>query len=1833
MANSQPVAIIGMAGRFPGADGIDRFWQNIADRQQSLTTISDDELLEWGEDPGNLNNPLYVRRRPLLEDAGAFDARCFGMTPREAEIRDPQYRLMLEVVHAALDHAGYDPTRYEGGIGVYAGSNVNRYRYDYVEQHPDLIRTVGLLAVDIANAPDYLSTFISYKLGLRGPAMTVLTACSSSLVAVHLACAALSNGDSDIAVAGGVDIEFPFHRGYQFLPGGITADDGTPRPFDEHATGTNFGNGAGAVVLKPLAAALADGDTVYSVIRGTAVNNDGDRKAGFSAPSVAGQSECIQAALRAADVDPRTITLVEAHGTATPVGDPIELTGLTDAFRTVAGGDLTPGSCAIGSVKSNIGHLGQAAGIAGLIKATLALHHRTIPASINFTTPNPAVDWSTSPFSVATRTRPWTVPDGQPRRASVSSFGIGGTNAHAVLEEAPAPTEPACTAEPPVRELVIWSAADETAADALRERLADHFAGFGDVHGDQAEPAPRRFGDAANTLRIGRTARRVRGAVVAVDAADAAGALRDPGRIVQSDGVHRQLVFGFPGQGAQQPGALADLYRDERTFRAGCDASFDVLEPLLGTDLRQLWLNGNPAELAETEVAQPLLYTIEYTLAHCLMRWGVEPSMLFGHSLGELVAAGVAGVLDFESGLRAVAGRAKAMARMPRGRMIAVAAAVEELADLQTDGVGVAAVNGARQTVLSGPVEAVAAVEAELGRRKVATRALRTSHGFHSASMADAAVEFEQLLSTLPLNTPEVPVISALTGEPVTAEEARSPRFWARQLVEPVLLDRVVGTVLAAGPSTVVEVGPGRTLAALLRGRPDMRATNSRSLPTTSPGAGTTHLLDELFAEVWVAGGNIAGWRDPAERQYRRTAVPGYPYQRRHYWLDRASAHEPRSPATPTPATPTPAARAVADEDLAVAPTRAELSPPSGQSWSLSTLEWIRDRDGSSSGTYVSLPLGVALVVASERNRARLQAAFGRAGYRTVVAVPGEFDPNDATAWRRLLERLDQAGTRPDVVAHALLLDAAPGADSSALEQDLDSAVYSLYAGVRACAEWQRRHRHTPTLVVLGRHQVDVTGSEPLNPAAAGAQALLRSVARELPGVTAACLDVSDNTPEDVLAGELRVLGDPLVALRGATRWLPRLRRLPAVASGSRPQLRRHGVHLITGGLRGIGLVTARALVDTGLRPRLGLLGRSLPDPATTDGQRLRDELEAFAAAGAEVELLIADVTEVASLTEAVDRLEARFGRVNGVFHSAGVPGGGLAERRAPSDIRAVLAPKTLGVLRLEEVFAKRPELDFLILYSSQAALAGLYGSADYAAANAFLDAHARNQVGAERATVSVQWPGWSEVGMATRSNVGLAALTGARVAAETAPSTAAPGGTDEPDGATDPRTVLTRRYAPGSSWELDEHVFEGNPVLPGTALLELAVLAGRQKLGESDLIELRDVVFLAPVVGATEIRVLAEDIAGSLRFHIQGRGMVASGEWTEHAAGTITTAKAVTGTDVAALWAELPMLEYDGLAGWIDFGTRWPEVSRSHGDGVQRIAEFALREEFHAELAEHPLHPAVVDAASGVLTDIERGRSYAPFLYRRVTVLKPLSPRVTVHARLTTDQGTKPRPTDFDLYDTDTGELLVRLSGFTLREVKGGMFGTGATPTPPAAGPANPIAVEPDERAPGLLNPRTGSEVLLTLLAGGLPPVVSVDPAGSRLQVEGMPWLDEPAYAPAPAGAEAPPPASPAPMESAAAVAAPRPTSAVPATRNPVPETDESAGGGSVVEVLGSLWTAALGVTDIGPDEDFFDVGGNSLAAVALIDLINRRFGVGLGAGAMFEFPTIRLLAGAIEG
>ncbi|GAA3438045.1 hypothetical protein GCM10018954_076610 [Kutzneria kofuensis] len=1115
--SNEPIAIVGLAGRFPGAHDVEGFWDILVRGRSEFTRFTEAQLLDYGEDPRLVAHPDYVAVRPVMPDIKTFDEKLFGMTPRQAEIRDPQYRAFLETAHAALENGGYDPHAYSGRIGVYAGANGNRYRIDSIEPATDIVATVGWEAIDFSNWPDYLSTFVSYKLGLRGPSLGVQTACSTSLVAVHQACMALRAGECDMAIAGGVDIEMPLCRGYLYVDGGVRARDGIPRPFDRDASGTNFGSGVGAVLLVPLSAAQAAGDHIYATIVGSAVNNDGDRKVGFTAPSAEGQSACIAAAIRQAGVDPRTISYIEAHATGTRLGDPIELTAMATAFKQVADGPLPSGYCGVGSLKGNVGHLGQAAGIVALIKTALAMERAVIPGTAHYRAPNGEFDLGGSPFYVTAENRPWPRVPGLPRRAGVSSFGIGGTNAHAVLEEAPLPP-----ATKPVRraELVVWSAVEDTAEQQLVGRLAEHFAG--------SDPAT--FADAAHTLRVGRTPRAHRGAVVATGPAEA-GDLVGSSRTLRGDDRSRAVVFCFPGQGAQHPGIARTLYETEPIFRRGCDQAFEVLSPLLGTDLRSRWLTAQePADLSDTLVAQPLLYVIEYTLAHYLMYLGVRPRVVLGHSLGELVAGAVAGVFGFEDGLRAVAARAQALGTAPAGGMLAVAAEPEQVLPVVDEKVTVAAVNSARQVVLAGTDADLVEAAERLRAAGIASRRMAVSHAFHTPATADAARRFADALAGLRLKQPRLTLVSGCSGQTVDPAEAASPEFWARQLTEPVRFADAVDHVLAtAGTPFAVEVGPPVLGGAL---RDQAKAADHDAVVVAAlPGArraGDPTAFPTLLGRLWVHGQDIDFHRYDNNGGYRRVPAPGYPYQRRRHWIDLARHRTGASAARSRPAV-------------------------TGQrrGYAFAEMDWVRAAGPAGEPQ----PGGVLAVLPAEPVADPVLAALDSTG-RPVRAVRTEGSTVD---WTAVFDDCARSTEPPELVVHglALRLPAETGLDD--IDEQLDQGLHGLLACAAACARYQRRLRRPVTLCVLTRYAVDVSGDEPVNPAAGMLVGALRTIEREAPGVRCVTVDLGPHVNPRSLAAELAELGglgEAQVALRGAVRWVPRLRLLRGGPDRSRPTAR-----------------------------------------------------------------------------------------------------------------------------------------------------------------------------------------------------------------------------------------------------------------------------------------------------------------------------------------------------------------------------------------------------------------------------------------------------------------------------------------------------------------------------------------------------------------------------------------------------------------------------------------------------------------------------------------------------
>ncbi|HYO14949.1 MAG TPA: amino acid adenylation domain-containing protein [Thermoanaerobaculia bacterium] len=906
-AGSREVAVIGMACRFPGAASVEGFWHNLREGVESISFFSDEELLAAGTDPALLADPAYVRAAGVVDGVELFDAAFFDVGPREAQLLDPQHRFFLEHAAEALERAGYgagSPGLAGFRVGVWAGSGMSGYA----------LRNLAGAGVDgfeatLGNDKDFVATRTSYKLDLRGPAMAVQTACSTSLVAVHAACQALLDGECEMALAGGVSLQVPMTSGYLFQEGGIASPDGHNRAFDAAARGTVAGNGVGVVVLKPLAAALADGDPVHAVIRGSALNNDGSGKVGFTAPSEEGQAAVISEALAAAGVEPGTIGCVEAHGSATPLGDPIEVAALTRVFR----GTAPPGSRLLGSVKTNIGHTNAAAGVAGLLKAVLAIEHGEVPPSLHFETPNPRIDFAASPFRVAAALEPW--PEtGSPRRAGVSSFGLGGTNAHVVLEEAPAPA-PSGPSRP--WKLLSLSARTPTALDAATARLAEHL---------RAHPE-QDLADVAFTLHVGRKGFEHRRTLVARDREDALAALeaRDPRRLLESavdPAATRPVAFLFSGLGEQYPGMARDLHGEEPVFREELDCCAEILAPLVGLDirdalfaeageapaggldLRRLLGRGPERErglLDRTAVLQPALFAVEYALARLWMDWGVRPQALLGYSLGEYVAAAVAGVLSLEDSLKLVAGRARLLDGLPEGAMLAVPLPAGEVEPLLGAELSLAVINAPRVSVVAGPAGAVADLQERLESAGHACRRLRTEHAFHSEMMRPVAGPLSALAREVTPRAPRIPYLSNVTGTWITPEAATDPEYWARHLLATVRFADGIGDLWREPGRVLLEIGPGASLSSLalqhpaVEGLPDPVALPS--LPSAYERTPAGAFLLGTLGKLWLAGVGVDWPRVYARERRRRVVLPTYSFERRRYWIDRRGAPAPQAAA------------------------------------------------------------------------------------------------------------------------------------------------------------------------------------------------------------------------------------------------------------------------------------------------------------------------------------------------------------------------------------------------------------------------------------------------------------------------------------------------------------------------------------------------------------------------------------------------------------------------------------------------------------------------------------------------------------------------------------------------------------------------------------------------------------------------------------------------------------------------------------------------------------------------------------------------------------------------
>ena len=1286
----QPIAIVGMAGRFPDAADLDSYWRNLCAGLESLCEFSREELLAGGADPHQVDDPAYVRHGVLLEGIDSFDAALFGLTPREAELMDPQQRLLFECALTALEHGGYGDVSRRQDIGVFVGTMDSLYLLNHVLPQVSLDDPL-LMSARFANSRDFAATRLAYKLNLTGPAVSIGTACSTSLVAVHQACNSLRLGECSLALAGGANVTTLKPEGYLYIDGDIRSPDGRCRAFDRDAAGTRGGDGAGLVLLKRLDDALRDGDEVHALIAGTALNNDGADKVGYTAPSVAGQCAVIRAAQRNAGIAPQTVRYVETHGTGTRFGDPIEIRALAQAF-----GGAPRGSCAIGSVKPNIGHLDSAAGIAGLLKAVLALKHAQLPPHINYASANPQIDFDNSPFYVNTALQPWPR-DAHPRRAGVSSFGIGGTNVHMVLEQAPPQAPPPPLAQP---QLLLLSAANADALAAQRRALA----------GCLRDAPSTDLAGVAYTLQQGRTARAQRDFVVAHDADQAAQLLA--ARDGQSDApldpaaAAPAVVFLFSGQGSQYPRMGADLYRHEAVFRGAMDECAALLRDELGFDLCEFLYGADAADaaaLASTAIAQPALFALEYALARLLAARGVEPTAMLGHSLGEWVAAHLAGVFGLADTLQLVALRGRLMQATPAGDMLAVALPCAELLPLcEAAGASIACINEPCGCVAAGTRAAIAALRERLDGLGVTQRALPVAHAFHSPLMDGVLDEFAAAVARVQRHAPQRPFISGVSGRYIDAAEAVSVEYWTRHLRQPVQFAAGAETLLRdealLGQDAVfIEVGPGIALASMLRKQP--LASGRLVVPTLRHARHDEDdrvVLLQSLGQLWRRGIALA-WPQPGGR---RLALPTYAFQRRRYWIDAPATAKRTAPARVEDTLYTPVWKLAA-------PAHTPL--PAAGRWLL-----IGDGDG----------LAESLLQRLHADGAEAVQVRGGDAYACIAEGRYELALRDAAQWQRLVGELQRQGGLPQRIVHFGAMDEI--AASFALQQQ--HGAYTLLLLVQALARLPSCRVH---IDLVTPPTVRVDGSEQLVAAAATLAGLGRVIAQEHPDIRTRHIDCA-GVPAPALLAELLHAGDEAeVALRASRRWLRGFEPFAADPAAVRAtRLRDDGVYLITGGAGNMGRAIAAHLLARLPRAHVVLLARRETLPL--------DQARCSA--------LRADVGDAAAMAAAWHQVRSEHGRIDGVLHCAGLLHGvakPVAEL-AIADFQAQYRSKVDGLAVVQQLLAEY-EVPLCLVASSLSALLGGLGLAAYAAANAYADAFVqqRHALGDTRWT-TVNWDAWN---------------------------------------------------------------------------------------------------------------------------------------------------------------------------------------------------------------------------------------------------------------------------------------------------------------------------------------------------------------------------------------------------------------------------------------------------------------------------------------------------------
>ncbi len=1816
------IAIVGMAAHLPGAPGIDQYWQNLRDGIRSIRNLSDEELLANGESRAKMAHRNFVPAAAMLDGFAEFDAEFFGLSPKEAAIMDPQHRQFLEVSWEALENAGHMPENFGGPIGVFGGCGMGSYFYFNICSNRDLVDSTGMFLLrHTGNDKDFMTTRLSHILDLNGPSLGLQTACSTSLVAVHYAAQSILNGECDMALAGGVTIELPHGRGYVFEDGEILSPDGECHAFDHRAQGTVFGSGAGVVVLRRLEDAIADGDHIWAVIKGSAVNNDGSDKAGYLAPSVGGQAAAVADALAIADVAADTVDYIECHGTGTYLGDPIEVAALTEAFRETT--DET-GFCRIGSVKTNIGHLDTAAGAASLIKTSLALHHKEMPPSLGFEKPNPAIDFETSPFAVNACLRGWESHKG-PRRAGVNSLGVGGTNAHVVVEEAPARAQRQESDWP--FQLIAVSGRSNKALEANAANLAAHLRN----HPDQP------LADVAHTLLNGRRAFEKRRVVVAesheqaADYLESGNARRVFTHTAEADAP--EVVFMFPGGGAQYVGMGRDLFETEPVFEEWMERGFAHLAGRGGEALRTLWLaEGDAVADAEERLKQPslqlpLIMMVEYALAQLWMSWGVKPAALVGHSMGENTAACLAGVMSFEDCLGLVQLRGQLFDTVPAGGMLSIPLPLAEVETQLTDEIDIASVNAPALTVVSGPDAALDALAAKLADQEIETQRVPINIAAHSRMLEPILGRFGDYLRSITLNTPRLPIISNRTGATLLDSEAADPDYWVGHLRNTVFFADDITTLAQESGRVYLEVGPGKALSSLVKMHGQVKADKVlSSLRHPDDDIGDDAYFLTVLGQLWACGVDVDFDQYWGDVPRQKVVLPSYAFQRSRYFIEPGQGQ--------IEAKDDPLMRLEDTADWSYAPVwtprlaeceidvESELSEAEKHSWLI-----FVDHGGTGAALAHRLrDAGQDVVTVTPGD------AFGQTGADSYTLAP----ERGRDGYDALLQDLMAHGRAPDRILHMWLLteDEAHRPGSSFFHRNQEQGLMSLFFLAQAVSD---ENLPTPlhiSTVTSGAVQVR---KEPLPyPEKATVLGAVQVIGRELPGITASLLDVERPGKKSRVGLYTRLLEEVLAApaaeiaaWRGDKRFV-RSYRPCAITQDDLPVFKQGGTYLITGGFGGIGLTLAERMVQAEanvvLLARDGLPERDLwasylhgHAPHDRTAQRIR-AVERLESLGGQVLTLAADVCNLDEMQAAVATATDRFGAITGVVHAAGVIDDGPLLAKTSAGIDDVLAPKLHGTQILDTLFPDG-SLEWLALFASSSTATAPAGQIDYVAANAYLNAYAQSRVADKTRVRAINWGLWADVGMAAEA---VAARQGGE-RETTLASIDAPllqmAGFDAQGHRVFAATLSAQ------DWILDEHrTLDGDAVMPGTGYIALAYEALKAQ-GETAQFAVQDLLFLRPMLvpdhGTLDMRIRLIRSDEGYGFEVQSAVMFDGRRgWQTHAEARLlpVRSRAPAALDLDRVRTDCPVHQ-NGFGAALNapqeahmrFGPRWKVLRETSLGAREGLARLSLDPQFHDDGLQ--LHPGLLDIATGWAMDLipgyAQGHLWVPVGYAGLTRHAPLAEVVVSHVRII-DGSSDTGSARFDVTLTDSdGAVCVEVTGLSLRQVSTAAGFAKAQPLSRAE-----VQFETDAAAQTPLSP--AEERLVHNLSQGIVPEQGAELfeaalKGQQAQVV-ISSLDLAA------------------LIAQAETAATEDRSPSQSFERPELETDYVAPGTDIERTLAGFWQELLGVEKVGIQDSFFDLGGHSLIAVRLFAMVKKAFAVEFPISVLFEAPTIQTCAAMIS-